>query len=92
MLDSMVKAHQAIGEYFCAFSSLERELGQAIKVVLRLQDNAAADAIVSLIGDFARKAGVVREAVQTATRAGRNRSRRKLEVERGPNHGRNLWL
>jgi hypothetical protein len=69
MLDSMVKAHQAIGEYFCAFSSLERELGQAIKVVLRLQGNAAADAIVSLIGDFARKAGVVREAVQTAKRA-----------------------
>jgi hypothetical protein len=28
------KAHQAIGEYFCTFSGLERELGEAIKVVL----------------------------------------------------------
>jgi hypothetical protein len=66
MPDSIVKAHQAIGEYFCVFSSLERELGEAIKVVLRLQENAAAEAIVSLIGDFARKARVVGEAVQTA--------------------------
>ena len=63
---TLSKAHEAIGEYFCAFSNLERELGEAIKVVLRLQGNPAADAIVALIGDFARKAGVVREAIQTA--------------------------
>jgi hypothetical protein len=69
MPDSMVKAHQAIGEHFCAFSSLERELGEAIKVVLRLQENAAADAIVALIGDFARKTRVVGAAVQTAKNA-----------------------
>jgi hypothetical protein len=62
----LAKAHEAIGEYFCAFSNLERELGEAIKVVLRLQGNLAADAIVALIGDFARKTRVVREAVQTA--------------------------
>jgi hypothetical protein len=63
------QAHQAIGEYFCAFSALERELGEVLKVVLRLQGNAAADAIVALIRDFVRKALVVGEAIQTATKA-----------------------
>jgi hypothetical protein len=63
---SVAKAHEAIGEYFCAFSRLERELGEALKVVLRLQNNPAADAIVGIVGDFARKTRVVRRAVQTA--------------------------
>src|SRR5438874_3339282 len=52
----LIKAHKGIGEFFCAFSSLERELGQAIKVVLRLEGNAAADTIVGLVEDFGRKA------------------------------------
>jgi hypothetical protein len=60
------KAHEAIGEFFCAFSRLERELGEALKVVLQLQGNPAADAIVGIVHDFARKVRVVRAAVQTA--------------------------
>jgi hypothetical protein len=65
---TLSKAHEAIGEFFCAYSNLERELGEAIKVVLRLRDHPAADAIVGLVGDFARKANIVREAVQGAKR------------------------
>jgi hypothetical protein len=66
---SMAKAHEAIGKYFCAFSRLERELGEALKVVLRLQDNPAADAIVGIVGDFGRKARVVQQAVRTSKKA-----------------------
>ena len=66
MADELAKAHQAIGAYFCAFSELERELGEALKVVLRLQGNPAADAIVAAVGDFARKARIVQAAVQFA--------------------------
>jgi hypothetical protein len=69
MTDELAKAHQAIGAYFCAFSELERELGEALKVVLRLQGNPAADAIVAAVGDFARKARIVQEAVQGAKNA-----------------------
>ena len=65
---TLSKAQEAIGEFFCAFSNLERELGEAIKVVLRLRDHPAADTIVDLVGDFARKANIVREAVQGAKR------------------------
>jgi hypothetical protein len=67
--NSLTKAHQAIGEFFCAFSRLERELGEALKVVLRLQENEAADTIVAIVQDFLRKVRVVRRAVQTAKKA-----------------------
>jgi hypothetical protein len=67
--EPLAKAHQAIGAYFCAFSELERELGEALKVVLRLQNNPAADVIVALVGDFARKANIVREAIKGAKNA-----------------------
>jgi hypothetical protein len=63
---SMDKAHQAIGAYFCAFSELERELGEALKVVLRLQKNPAADTIVRIVQDFRRKASVVQAAITGA--------------------------
>jgi len=63
------KAHEAIGAYFCAFASLERELWQTIKVVYRLQNHEAADAIVAALGDFSRKGSLVRAAVQLAKRA-----------------------
>jgi hypothetical protein len=70
MADPYAQAHQAIGAFMCEFSKLEHELGEALKVVLGLQTNRSADAIVGLIGDFTRKANIVREAVQTATQAG----------------------
>jgi hypothetical protein len=37
------KAHQAIGAFFCAFSELQQELGEAIKVLFRLQDHPASE-------------------------------------------------
>ena len=43
------KAYQAIGEYFCAFSVLDRELGEAVKVVLGLQSHPAADFVVAAL-------------------------------------------
>ena len=67
--DPNCKAHAAIGRYFYAFSTLERELGESLKVVLRLQENPAADATVGAVGDFARKANIVREAIQGAKNA-----------------------
>ena len=51
---------------FASSRGFERELGEALKVVLRLQNNPAADAIVGMVGDSGRKARVVREAIQTS--------------------------
>jgi hypothetical protein len=66
---TLSKAHEAIGEFFCAFSNLERELGEAIKVVLGLRDHPAADAIVGFLRDFKRKTDIVRAGSQGAKRA-----------------------
>jgi hypothetical protein len=41
---SVAKTHQAIGAFICAFSTLEHELGEAIKVVLGIENHPAADA------------------------------------------------
>jgi hypothetical protein len=43
------KAHQAIGAYFCAFSALEHELGETIKLVLQLQNHEAGDAVMAAL-------------------------------------------
>jgi hypothetical protein len=53
------KAHQAIGAYFCAFSALERELGEAIKVIFRLEKHEASDTIVAALGDVSKKVNLV---------------------------------
>lgn len=66
--DETAKAYQAIGEYFCAFSEVEHELGQAVKVVLGLQKNEAIDAIVGSL-DFAKKAGFVLAVIDDAKKA-----------------------
>jgi hypothetical protein len=63
------KAHQAIGAYFCTFSALERELGETVKVIFRLQQHEAADTIIAALGDFLRKARLIGAAVQTAKQA-----------------------
>jgi hypothetical protein len=57
--EPLAKAHQAIGAYFCAFSALERELGEAIKVIFRLQAHEASDAIVAAIGNMSTKINLV---------------------------------
>jgi hypothetical protein len=61
-------AYQAIGEYFCAFSRLEGELGETIMVILRLQDHEARDTIIVALGaiDISKKIGLVKDAVQLA--------------------------
>jgi hypothetical protein len=67
--NSSAKAFQAIGEYFCAFSQLDRELGDTIKVALRVQNHDAGDMIVAALGDVARKASLLRAAVRVAKTA-----------------------
>jgi hypothetical protein len=49
------KAPQAIGAYFRAFSAMEPELGETIKVVFRLQRHEAADTITAALGDISKK-------------------------------------
>jgi hypothetical protein len=60
------KAHQAIGAYLCTFSALDRELGETVKVIFRLQQHEAADTIIAALEDFARKANLIRAAVKVA--------------------------
>jgi len=60
------KAHQNIGAYFCEFSNLERELGEALKVILRIDNHEAGDAIVAALKDVARKIELVEAAVLLA--------------------------
>lgn len=67
--DENAKAYQAIGEYFCAFSAVEHELGEAIKVAFGLQNNEASDAIIAALGDFSRKGRLVQAAIRFAKKA-----------------------
>jgi hypothetical protein len=62
------KAHQAIGVYFSEFSELERELGEAVKVVLHLEEHEAADLVVDLLRYPRNKASLVKEAAEIATK------------------------
>jgi hypothetical protein len=61
------EAHEAIGRFWCTFSELECELGETVKVIFKVQDHEAADAIVAL-ADFAKKVNLVRSAVHFARR------------------------
>ena len=63
------KAHQFIGEYFSAFSSLERELGEAVKAVLDLDGHDAADIVVAALRYPSTKARLVKDAVAVAKNA-----------------------
>lgn len=60
------KAHQAIGQYFSEFSELERELGEAVKVVLHLEKHDAADIVVAALRYPSTKASLVRAAAEIA--------------------------
>ena len=62
------KAHEAIGQYFAEFSELERELGEAVKVVLHLEDHEAADIVVAALRYPSTKASLVRAAAKIATK------------------------
>ena len=62
------KAHQAIGHYFSAFSELERELGEAVKVVLHLETHDAADIVVAALRYPSMKASLVRAAAEIGRR------------------------
>jgi hypothetical protein len=66
---SLAQAHQVIGAYFCAFSRVEQEVGAMIKVVYRLHEEDAADAIIAALGDMIRKVNLVRAACQYAKQA-----------------------
>jgi hypothetical protein len=62
------KVHQAIGKYFSEFSELERELGEAVEVVLHLENHPAADLVVDLLRYPRIKARLVKDAAQIATK------------------------
>ena len=66
---AFARAYQALGEYFCAFSALDRVLGQAVKVVLDLDRHPAGDFVVAALEDPARKANLVLAAVAVAKNA-----------------------
>jgi len=61
------EVHEAVGRFFCIFSELEHELGEAVKAIFKVQDQEAADAIVAL-ADFTKKVNLVKSAVHFARR------------------------
>ena len=75
------RAFQAIGAYFCALSALERELGETIKVIFRLQQREAADTIVAVLGGVAKKIRLVRSAAQIAKNADGSQTSGRLEKQ-----------
>ncbi len=66
----LANAHQAIGEYFAAFSRVEHELGESVKAVLGLENNDTSDAIVAALWDFFKKANLVWAASKGAKKDG----------------------
>jgi hypothetical protein len=62
------KVHEAVGRFLCIFSELEHELGEAVKVIFKVQDQEAADAIGAL-ADFTKKVNLVKSAVDFARRS-----------------------
>jgi hypothetical protein len=62
-------ALQAIGGYMCAYSDAAYELGETLKVLFGIKDNAMADAIVASLGDFARQASLAQALCQDARNA-----------------------
>jgi len=55
---------QALGRFFVSFSGLEREIGEAVKVVLSAKEPA--DLLVAALGDFTRKVNTVKAAIEHA--------------------------
>jgi len=53
---SKASALQAIGSYMSAYSKAATELGETLKALFGIHDNGMADAIVAVLGDFARQA------------------------------------
>jgi hypothetical protein len=69
VVEESAEAYRAIGAYFCAFSALERELGETIKVIFRLGAHEARETIVAALGDVSKKINPVWAASQLAKRA-----------------------
>jgi hypothetical protein len=65
--DQTNAAYEAIGHFYCAFSELDYELGEALKVIFRMQNHEAADAIVAL-ADFVKKIHLIMSAAEFAQR------------------------
>jgi hypothetical protein len=68
--DPTMQAHEAIGRFSCIFSELDYELGETAKVIFRLTDHEAADAIVAL-ADFTKKVNLIKSALEFARRPDR---------------------
>jgi len=62
--DNRAATEQALGRFLVSFSCLEREVGEAVKIVLSAKEPA--DLIVAALGDFARKVNTVKAAIKHA--------------------------
>jgi hypothetical protein len=65
----LIQAHEALGAYFAAYSKVDHEVGEMVKVVCGLRANDAGDAIVAVLGDLLKKASLVLAASRTAKKA-----------------------
>jgi hypothetical protein len=65
--DPTMQAHEAIGRFSCIFSELDYELGETAKVIFRVTDHEAADAIVAL-ADLTKKVNLIKSALEFARR------------------------
>jgi hypothetical protein len=64
--DQTQAVYAQIGKFMCAFSALEQELNEAIRVVFKLHDNDWWNVIVASLSDFARKVNTVAGAMDYA--------------------------
>jgi hypothetical protein len=78
--DNRAATEQALGRFLVSFSCLEREVGEAVKIVLSAKEPA--DLIVAALGDFARKVNTVKAAIKHAQGVDRNRDDPDQERQR----------
>jgi hypothetical protein len=64
--EQAAKVHQALVRFFCAFSTVEWQLGLAVKVVFRIDDNTNGDVIVACLSDITRKLNAVWSGIERA--------------------------
>lgn len=61
--------HRAVGRFFCTFSKVEDELGQALKVIFKIDHLANADVLVACLGDLTKKLNAVWSGIEQSLTA-----------------------
>src|SRR4051812_35557854 len=67
--DQRMQGRDALGQFFIAFSETEHAIGDLIRSMLRL-DKGQDDLVVAALGDFARKANIVKAGLSSAATFG----------------------